>query len=45
VGAHVEYLHELRYLAIGNLDVVAADYYAAAAYRTIDRTTDPLGLA
>lgn len=45
VGAHVEYLHELRYLAIENLDVVAADYDAAADYRTIVRSSDPLGLA
>ena len=44
VGAHVEYLHELRYLAIENLDRVAADYDAPAIYRTITRTTDPLGL-
>jgi glyoxylase-like metal-dependent hydrolase (beta-lactamase superfamily II) len=44
VGAHVEYLHELRYLVIENQDAEFDDYLAPVRYRTNARRSDPLGL-
>lgn len=42
VGAHVEFLHEMGYLVIDNLDAVAADFTAAPRYRSRDRGDHPV---
>ncbi len=41
-GAHVEYLHELGYLTIDNLDEVTLDLTAAPRYRARPRSPHPL---
>jgi glyoxylase-like metal-dependent hydrolase (beta-lactamase superfamily II) len=41
-GAHVEFLHEMGYLEIANLEAVAADFTAAPRYRSRDRGEHPL---
>ncbi len=41
-GAHVEYLHELGYLVIENLDDVCEDFAAPPRYRACDREPHPI---